>query len=80
VGWEAGHTVICQSIWLFSITNQYCILEQPHFFIDSEIETWNLCPLALEETIIDSGIAKGKKPKKVIVLMHLYSCHIKLMK
>jgi hypothetical protein len=25
-----------------------------------EIETWNLCPLALEESIIDS-INKGKK-------------------
>jgi dTDP-4-amino-4,6-dideoxygalactose transaminase len=27
-------------------------------FIDSEMDTWNLCPLALEESIIDS-ISKG---------------------
>jgi dTDP-4-amino-4,6-dideoxygalactose transaminase len=39
-------------------------------FIDSETETWNLCPLALEEAIRDS-IAKGRKPKAIIAV-HLY--------
>jgi dTDP-4-amino-4,6-dideoxygalactose transaminase len=33
------------------------------FFIDSEPETWNLCPVALEIAIIDR-IAKGKTPKQ----------------
>ena len=39
-------------------------------FIDSELQTWNLCPVALEQAII-SEIAKGKKPK-VIIAVHLY--------
>jgi dTDP-4-amino-4,6-dideoxygalactose transaminase len=39
-------------------------------FIDSEKETWNLCPVALEEAIKDR-ILKGKKPKAIIGV-HLY--------
>jgi dTDP-4-amino-4,6-dideoxygalactose transaminase len=39
-------------------------------FIDSELETWNLCPIALEKAIIDR-IEKGKKPKAIIAV-HLY--------
>ncbi len=39
-------------------------------FIDSELETWNLCPIALEKAILDR-IEKGKKPKAIIVV-HLY--------
>jgi dTDP-4-amino-4,6-dideoxygalactose transaminase len=39
-------------------------------FIDSEEETWNLCPVALEEAIKDR-ILKGKKPKAIIGV-HLY--------
>jgi dTDP-4-amino-4,6-dideoxygalactose transaminase len=39
-------------------------------FIDSESETWNLCPIALEEAIVDR-MAKGQKPK-VIIAVHLY--------
>jgi dTDP-4-amino-4,6-dideoxygalactose transaminase len=39
-------------------------------FIDSETQTWNMCPLALEEAIVDR-IKKGKKPKAIIAV-HLY--------
>ena len=39
-------------------------------FIDSEKQTWNMCPLLLEEAIQDR-ISKGKKPKAIIVV-HLY--------
>lgn len=39
-------------------------------FIDSELETWNLCPLSLEKAIVDR-IEKGKKPKAIIAV-HLY--------
>jgi dTDP-4-amino-4,6-dideoxygalactose transaminase len=39
-------------------------------FIDSEIETWNICPIALEEAIVDR-IEKGNKPKAIIAV-HLY--------
>jgi dTDP-4-amino-4,6-dideoxygalactose transaminase len=39
-------------------------------FIDSEQQTWNLCPVALEQAIQDR-ISKGKKPKAIIAV-HLY--------
>ena len=39
-------------------------------FIDSELETWNICPIALELAINDR-IQKGKKPKAIITV-HLY--------
>ncbi len=39
-------------------------------FIDSELETWNLCTTALEKAIVDR-IEKGKKPKAIIAV-HLY--------
>jgi dTDP-4-amino-4,6-dideoxygalactose transaminase len=39
-------------------------------FIDSEEQTWNLCPVALEQAIQDR-IRKGKKPKAIIAV-HLY--------
>ena len=37
-------------------------------FVDSEPETWNICPNHLEEAIKDR-IAKGKKPKAIMDLL-----------
>lgn len=45
-------------------------------FIDSEKDTWNMCPVALEEAIADR-ISKGKKPKAIIVV-HLYGMPAKM--
>ena len=45
-------------------------------FIDSELDTWNLCPKALEAAIIDS-VQKGKKPKAIIAV-HLYGTPYKI--
>jgi len=45
-------------------------------FIDSEKETWNMCPNALEEAVQDR-ISKGKKPKAMIVV-HLYGMPAKM--
>lgn len=45
-------------------------------FIDSEKETWNMCPEALQEAI-EARIAKGKKPKAIIVV-HLYGMPAKM--
>jgi dTDP-4-amino-4,6-dideoxygalactose transaminase len=39
-------------------------------FIDSEEQTWNICPVALEQAIQDR-IQKGNKPKAIIAV-HLY--------
>jgi dTDP-4-amino-4,6-dideoxygalactose transaminase len=45
-------------------------------FIDSETTTWNLCPSVLE-TAIQDRIAKGIKPKALIVV-HLYGMPAKI--
>lgn len=45
-------------------------------FIDSEKETWNMCPVALKEAVEDR-ISKGKKPKAIIVV-HLYGMPAKM--
>ncbi|MGE6397482.1 aminotransferase class I/II-fold pyridoxal phosphate-dependent enzyme [Chryseobacterium scophthalmum] len=45
-------------------------------FIDSEKDTWNMCPVALEEAIQDR-ISKGKKPKAIVVV-HLYGMPAKM--
>lgn len=45
-------------------------------FIDSEKETWNMCPIALEEAI-QNRISKGKRPKAIIVV-HLYGMPAKM--
>jgi len=45
-------------------------------FIDSEEDTWNMCPQILE-TAIKDRISKGKKPKAIIVV-HLYGMPAKI--
>ena len=70
LGVQAGDEVICQSMAFSASANPILYLGATPVFIDSEKETWNLCPLALEEAIVDR-IAKGSKPKAIIAV-HLY--------
>jgi dTDP-4-amino-4,6-dideoxygalactose transaminase len=70
LGVEAGDEVICQSMTFSASANPILYLGATPIFIDSELQTWNLCPVALEKAIIDS-IQKGKKPKAIIAV-HLY--------
>jgi dTDP-4-amino-4,6-dideoxygalactose transaminase len=69
-GVKAGDEVICQSMTFSASANPILYLGAIPVFIDSEEETWNLCPVALEEAIKDR-ILKGKKPKAIIGV-HLY--------
>lgn len=70
LGVKAGDEVICQSMTFSASANPIRYLGATPVFIDSEKQTWNLCPVALEEAIKDR-IAKGKKPKAIIAV-HLY--------
>ncbi|WP_413999273.1 DegT/DnrJ/EryC1/StrS family aminotransferase [Flavobacterium sp. W1B] len=76
LGVEVGDVVLCQSMTFAASANPILYLGATPVFIDSEIETWNLCPIALEEAIIEI-IAKGKKPK-VIIAVHLYGIPYKI--
>ena len=72
---KQGDEVICQSMTFSASANPIAYLGATPIFIDSESETWNICPVALEEAIVDR-IAKGKKPKAIIAV-HLYGMPFK---
>ncbi len=70
LGVQAGDEVICQSFTFSASANPILYLGANPVFIDSEKDTWNMCPIALEAAIQDR-IANGKKPKAIIGV-HLY--------
>ena len=76
LGVKAGDEVICQSFTFSASANPIVYLGATPIFIDSEIDTWNMCPIALEEAILDR-ISKGKKPKAIIAV-HLYGMPFKV--
>jgi len=75
LGVKAGDEVICQSMTFSASANPIMYQGATPVFVDSENETWNLCPIALEEAIKDR-IANGKKPKAIIAV-HLYGMPFK---
>jgi len=68
LGVKAGDEVICQSMTFSASANPILYLGATPVFIDSELDTWNLCPKVLEEAIVDR-IKKGKKPKAIIAVL-----------
>jgi dTDP-4-amino-4,6-dideoxygalactose transaminase len=76
LGVKAGDTVVCQSMTFSASANPILYQGATPIFIDSELDTWNLCPIALETAIIESN-AKGKKPKAIIAV-HLYGVPYKI--
>lgn len=75
-GVEYGDEVICQSMTFSASANPISYCGGIPVFVDSEPETWNMCPVALREAIEDR-IQKGKKPKAIIVV-HLYGMPAKM--
>ena len=76
LGVKLGDEVLCQSFTFSASANPILYQGAIPVFIDSELETWNMCPIALEEAIIDR-ISKGKKPKAIIAV-HLYGMPFKV--
>lgn len=70
LGVESGDEVICQSMTFSASANPITYLGATPVFVDSEPETWNICPEVLESAIKDR-IRIGKKPKAIIAV-HLY--------
>jgi len=71
-----GDEVICQSMTFSASANPIAYCGATPVFVDSENDTWNMCPVALKEAIEDR-ISKGKKPKAIIVV-HLYGMPAKM--
>lgn len=59
--------VICQSFTFSASANPIVYLGANPIFIDSELETWNMCPELLEKAINDK-ILIGKKPRAIIIV------------
>ena len=76
LGVKAGDEVICQSMTFSASANPILYLGALPVFVDSEPDTWNLCPTALEAAILDR-IEKGTKPKAIIAV-HLYGVPYKI--
>lgn len=73
---KTGDEVICQSMTFSASANPILYQGATPVFVDSESETWNICPKHLEIAIKDR-IAKGKKPKAIIAV-HLYGMPYKV--
>ncbi|MGJ1262794.1 DegT/DnrJ/EryC1/StrS family aminotransferase [Sphingobacterium spiritivorum] len=71
-----GDEVICQSMTFSASANPIAYQGAIPVFIDSEPDTWNMDPIQLKGAIQDR-IAKGKKPKAIIVV-HLYGMPAKM--
>lgn len=76
LGVSSGDEVLCQSKTFSASANPIVYLGATPIFIDSEKETWNICPEQLEIAIKDR-IKKGKKPKAIIAV-HLYGMPYKV--
>jgi dTDP-4-amino-4,6-dideoxygalactose transaminase len=68
--------VLCQTFTFSASANPIVYQKANPIFIDSENDTWNMCPVALEEAIKDK-ISNGKKPK-AIIFVHLYGMPAKI--
>lgn len=76
LGVSQGDEVICQSMTFSASANPILYQGALPVFIDSEQDTWNMCPDSLEEAIKDR-IEKGNKPKAIIAV-HLYGMPFKV--
>lgn len=70
LGVQHSDEVICQSMTFSATANPILYQGAIPVFVDSELDTWNICPENLE-IAIKERIKKGKKPKAIIAV-HLY--------
>ena len=71
LGVSAGDEVLCQSFTFAASANPVKYQGANPVFVDSEPDTWNMSPDALERAIIDRKRVTGRYPKAIVVV-HLY--------
>ncbi|WP_422104558.1 DegT/DnrJ/EryC1/StrS family aminotransferase [Winogradskyella sp.] len=76
LGVSQGDEVICQSKTFSASANPIVYQGATPVFVDSEKDTWNMCPTLLEEAI-KSRMSDGKTPKAIIAV-HLYGMPYKV--
>lgn len=76
LGVSKDDIILCSSFTFAASANPIIYQGATPVFVDSEEDTWNMCPNKLEDAIKDC-IGKGKKPK-AIILVHLYGMSSKM--
>lgn len=76
LGVTKGDEVLVQTHTHIASVNPIIYQGATPVFIDSERDTWNLCPVFLEKAIIER-ISKGQKPKAIIAV-HIYGVPYKI--
>lgn len=74
---KPGDEVLCQSFTFSASANPIKYQGASPVFVDSESETWNMCPKALQKAIEDRIKVTGKKPVAIIPV-HLYGMPAKM--
>lgn len=77
LGVGAGDEVICQSFTFAASANPIKYQGADPVFVDSESDTWNMSPDALEEAIVDRKKQTGHYPKAIIPV-YLYGMPAKM--
>jgi dTDP-4-amino-4,6-dideoxygalactose transaminase len=67
---------LCSSFTFSASANPIAYVGADPVFIDSERDSWNMCPVLLEQAIKEC-ISEGEKPK-AIMLVHLYGMPAKM--
>lgn len=76
LGVGPGDEVLCPSFTFVATANAITYCGATPVFVDSEADTWNMCPTRLREALADRH-RLGKKPK-ALLLVHLYGMPAKL--
>lgn len=76
-GIKAGDEVVCQSLTFSASCNPIVYLGAKPVFVDSELQSWNMDPELLEQTILDRKRITGRKPAAIVVV-HLYGMPARL--
>ena len=76
LGVGPGDEVLCPSFTFVASANAIAYCGAAPVFVDSEADTWNMCPQRLREAIAHR-ISLGKKPK-ALLLVHLYGMPARL--
>lgn len=73
---QRGDVVFCSSLTFVASANPILYQGAEPVFIDSEPETWNMSPIALEQALLDAN-KKNQLPKAVIIV-NLYGQSAKM--
>jgi dTDP-4-amino-4,6-dideoxygalactose transaminase len=76
LGVKRGDRVLCSSFTFSASANPISYVGARPVFIDSDTDSWNMCPILLEKAI-EECILENEKPK-AIMLVHLYGMPAKM--